>query len=281
MASVSNPTLRRRELGVRLREHRTRAGLTVDQVAERLMSSTSKISRMETAQRAVSARDVRDLCDIYEVDPLERERLLTLVRESKQRGWWHNYEDLGTGIDKLIGLQDAAVEIKDYESCIVPSLLQTETYARAAIRGILPEISDAVLEERVEARLLRQKLLLKDDAPRFWALLDESVLHRHIGGIDGMKAQLERVLELGSLPNVTIQVIPYRVGAHPGLDSTFVFMRFAEVSPIIFVEGLVGYIFLDRESDISRYQEALTHLHSAALNPADSLDFISSAAHQL
>jgi transcriptional regulator with XRE-family HTH domain len=284
MDSGSNPTLRRRELGVRLRALRNQAGLTVEQVAAELECTPSKISRIETARRAVSVRDVKDLCRIYGVDGAEADRLVEMARQAKQRGWWQRYDDLGDGIPPLIGLQTAASYITDYGSSRVPALLQTEGYARAVIRGSAPLIRTEVLEERVEARMLRHRLLYQDGAPRFWGLLDEAVLHRRVGGDAVMKEQLAHIVEVGEeLPNVTIQVIPFVVGAHPGMDSTFVFMEFDEVSlsPVIFVEGLAGDIYLERESDISRYREMIAHLRATALSPADSVRFISRVSHEL
>lgn len=280
MASDS-PTLRRRELAARLRKLRLESGKSIEEIAERLLCHPTKISRMETAKRAASLRDVRDLCGIYEVDDRERDELMRLARDARQQGWWQHYGDLG--IAPLIGLQDAASSITDYESCAVPSLLQTEEYARWVIRGSSPRMRQEVVEERVEARMRRQEILKKEEPPRFWALLDESVLHRHIGSRDIMKRQLEKIVDVGRQSNVTIQTIPFRVGAHPGLNSTFVFMEFDDpgLSPVVFVEGLVGSIYLEREVDIARYREAVEHLRAAALGPVDSLSFISHLAIEL
>ncbi|TDE39261.1 helix-turn-helix transcriptional regulator [Actinomadura sp. 6K520] len=280
MASDS-PTLRRRELAARLRKLRLESGKSIEEIAERLLCHPTKISRMETAKRAASLRDVRDLCGIYEVDARERDELMRLARDARQQGWWQHYGDLG--IAPLIGLQDAASSITDYESCIVPSLLQTEEYARAIIRGLAPRMRQEVLEERLEARMRRQEILYKEEPPHFWALLDEAVLRRHVGGRDLMKRQLDKIVAVGHQSNVTIQAIPFQVGAHPGLDSTFVFMSFDDpgLSPVVFVEGLVGNIYLEREVDINRYREAVEHLRAAALGPAESLDFISRLSIQL
>jgi transcriptional regulator with XRE-family HTH domain len=282
MASVNNPTLRGRELGTRLRRLRTEADLTVEQVAERLECSAAKISRMETARRAVLLKDVRELCSIYGVDEEEQALLLGLVRDAKKRGWWHEYEDLGTGIAPLIGLQDAATFITDYETSNVPALLQTESYARAVLRGVLPLIEESVLEERVEARMLRQKLVQRDEAPpRLWCLLDEAALHRRVGGAAVMRKQLEHIVAMGDHPNITIQILPYSVGAHPGMDSTFVFIEFAEVPPVVFVEGLAGAIYLERESDMVRYRETIAQLRAMALSPAESLAFVTRVSREL
>ncbi|MCW2890494.1 MAG: hypothetical protein JWL58_7356 [Streptosporangiaceae bacterium] len=276
MATGGSPTLRRRELGARLRKLRQDAGLTSEEVASRLLCSLTKVSRMETGERTATLRDIRDLCQIYEItDPLVREGLNTLAREARQRGWWQNYEDLGK-VTTLIDLQTAAVSVTEYQTSVVPGLLQTEVYTRAIIRGLLPGIRQETLEERTEARLVRQRLLEGEDAPRYWVLLDESVLRRQIGGHVAMKAQLEKLITMADLSNITIQVIPYEVGAHPGLNSNFTFLEFGEelIGPVVFVEGLAGDLYLEHRTDIERYREAIEHLRAVAISPVESLNFI-------
>ena len=213
----ANPTFRRRELGLRLRELRLQAAMTVEDVAARLLCSPSKISRQETGQRATSLRDVRDLCAIYGVsDPAEQDHLMSLARDAQQRGWWQEYDDLGNRRDyTYIGLEDQAARISIYHPSSVPALLQTEDYAGALIRGMLPRINDNALSERVEARLSRQ-------------------------------------------------------------SNTFNFLEFDDPSipDVVYVEGLVGNIYAERESDLARYREALHILASAALSPEASLDSI-------
>lgn len=274
----ANPTLRRRELGIRLRELRMQVAMSAEDVAARLLCSPSKIRRMETGQRATSLRDIRDLCGIYGVDdPAEQEHLTSLVRDAKQRGWWQEYDDLGNRKDyTYIGLEDQAAKISVFHSSSVPALFQTEAYARALIRGMLPRIDDRALDERVEARLVRQRRLTATRPPRFHAFMDEAVLRRRVGNAATMSAQAQKILELAVLPSVTARVIPYDAGAHPAMNSTFDFLEFEDPSipDIVYVEGLVGNIYIEREPDLARYREALDSLAAAALNPKASLDFI-------
>jgi transcriptional regulator with XRE-family HTH domain len=270
VADVS-PTVRRRELAVRLRELRTQAGMTVEDVATRLLCSPSKISRMETGQRAASLRDVRDLCAIYGVDdPGEQERLMSLARASKERGWWQEFEDVGSST--YIGLEDQADSISVFHSSTVPGLLQTKEYAQAVIRGALPKISEEVLQTRVTARQKRQERLNGARPPQVIVVLDEAVLHRHVGNATIMAAQIEKLIEIAKRPNVTIQVLVYESGAHPGMDSCFNLLEFSDppLPGLVYVEGLAGELYLEGESNLQRYREAFTHMQTLALDPKSS-----------
>jgi transcriptional regulator with XRE-family HTH domain len=272
---TTSPTVRRRELGVLLRSMRTAKGLTVDQVAERLMCSASKVSRMETGQRGATLRDIRDLCDIYGVtDPSQREHLMDLAKEGKQQGWWQSYD---LPFSTYIGLEADAISIKDYDSAIVPGLLQTAEYARAVHEVVLPELEPEKINQGVEVRLKRQRLLTQEPPLHYWAVLDEAVLHRLVGGTSVMGAQLERLIEASKLPNITMQVIPYSAGAHPALDSTFKILDFAEPVPsVVYVEGLVGWIYVERPQDVGRYRQVFERLCDIALTPQESIELVAS-----
>jgi Domain of unknown function (DUF5753)/Helix-turn-helix domain/Domain of unknown function (DUF397) len=271
-----SPTVRRRELGAVLRRLREEREMSVKQVTEHLLCSPSKISRIETGQRGATLRDVRDLCDFYGVrDEAERERLMTLAREGKQQGWWQSYD---LPYSMYVGLESEAVSIKDYDSAVVPGLLQTPDYARAMFKSPLPEpdlpeITDEVIDQRVAARLRRQRLLAEEGHKLdFWAILDEAVLHRTVGSATVMREQLRHLADAAKLSNVTIQVIPYSVGAHPALDSTFNILTFAGAVPeIVYVEGLVGKVYVERPEDVDRYRRVFAHLSEMALTPEKSI----------
>jgi transcriptional regulator with XRE-family HTH domain len=266
-----SPTLRRRELASRLRELRKQSGLTVDEVAHHLLCSAPKISRIETGTRSPTLRDVRDLCVLYGVSEAEQTRLMVIARESKQQGWWNKFDDLA--IESLIGLEIEAKRITSYESCIVPWAFQTEHYARAVIKGILPRIDDRILEERVAARMTRQELLRSADPPYLWSLIDESALRRVVGGSSVLRAQLSKILEVSATANVMMQIVPFDAGAHPGLDNTFTLLEFnsSVQPPVAYVENLAGTFYVERESEIMRYREVLEHLRAAALSPGNSV----------
>jgi transcriptional regulator with XRE-family HTH domain len=273
VTGVRSPTVRRRELGTLLRTLRAEAGLTVDQVADQLLCSPSKISRLETGHRGASPRDIRDLCEIYRVqDPAQRDHLAALAREGKDQAWWQPFD---LPYATYVGLESAAVTISDYEPGVFPALLQTPAYARAVHEGAMPRLSPAVIEQRIESRRIRQEVLERDDPPRLAAVIDEAVLHRPVGGPAVMRAQLERVVEASALPHVTLQVLPYSAGAHPALNSTFVVLEFAPPVPgVVYVDGLVGQIYLERPQDVLRYKQIFDHLCAMSLDPQDSTDLM-------
>lgn len=280
MARGASPTIRRRELGVLLRTLRTDHGLTAEEVTEQLLFSPTKLSRIETGQSGASARDIRDLCELYGVtDPAERENLMTLAREGKQRGWWQDY---ALPYATYVGLEAEASSIDVYQSAAVPGLLQTEEYVRAMLRTRLPQFSPEEIEQRVQARLTRQDLLMHDDDDRLrhHAILDEAALRRQVGGQQIMAAQLRRLADAAEQPNVHIQVIPFEAGAHPAMESNFSILNFDQplVSDVVYVEGLVGNIYLERPADVERYRQVFSHLHAMALNESSSVSLITRLA---
>lgn len=282
MPEVRSPTLRRRELGARLRGLRLEKGLTVDQVAELLLCSPSKVSRMETGQRGATARDIRDLCGIYGVTQEDRvASMMELAREGKQQGWWQSYE-----LDYFatyVGLEQAATWLCYYQSSIVPGLLQTPDYARAMHAGSLPaEFTTERADALIEVRLRRQQVFTtRDPLLRLEAIIDEAVLHRVVGGPEVMAAQLRHLVEAGNMPNVTLRAIPFGAGAHPAMDSMFNILEFGDVAPrLVYVEGLMGWLFIEKERDVARYEQILEHLREIALDPKETTDLISKIGAQ-
>ena len=273
MPEVRSPTVRRRELGTLLRQLRNQNGMTVEQAAERLLFSMSKLSRMETGHGIATARDIRDLCDLYGVtDEAERDRLMSLAREGKQQAWWQSYD---LPYSTYVGLEAEAVSISDFQSSVVPGLLQTADYARAGHEGAMPRLDPDQIERQIEAKLTRQSLLTQADPPSFKVVLDEAVLHRAVGGPQVMGAQLGRLIEAARLPNVTVQVIPFTLGAHPAVESNFNILKMpAPTRGVVFVEGLVGSIYLERDDDLKRYQQIFERLQNIALSPKDTIDAI-------
>ena len=272
MADLS-PTIRQRELGMRLREFRTAKGLTVEDVAKELLCSPTKISRAETGARRATLRDVRDLCQLYGVDAETSAELMELAREARQPGWWNKVAKPTISRSlPFIGMEQSASAITCFGMYFVPALLQTEDYARAIIKGIVPKIEEDILGQRVEARMIRQKLLYQAKPPKYRALLDEAVLHRQVGGPAVMKAQLDKILSFMREKRAAVQVIPYEVGAYGAIDSNFDYLEFAgtKLPDLVFVEGLVSHLYLERPEEIERYREALDYLRDEALNPRDS-----------
>jgi transcriptional regulator with XRE-family HTH domain len=276
VAEGANPTVRQRELGMRLRELRTAAGLTVEDVGGQLLCSATKISRLETGTRRASLRDVRDLCGIYGVtNQADVDELMELARKSRESGWWTQYDE--PVLSPLLGLEQEAAAITSFSMYYVPALLQTRDYAQAIIRGIERKMEPRVLDQRVEARMRRQQLLGLETPPRYRALLDEAVLHRQVGGAAVMEAQLDRLLKSAGDEQAIIQVIPFEFGAHASADSNFDFLEFGENSsqkPVVFVEGLFSNRYQERPIEIDRYREAIEYLRDAALSPRESVSLI-------
>ena len=270
--ATGNPTIRRRELGALLRELRSQKGWTAEQVAERLLVSPSKVSRLEKGQRGASARDIRDLCDLYQVDSEQRQHLMNLARESRQRAWW---QPLGLPYSTYVGLEAEATSISDYGLGIIPGLLQTEDYARAVVRAAVPKWVPDIVEQRVEGRMERhQRLLFAEPAPRFEAVMDESVLHRIVGSPTIMQGQLRQLLELSDLRAVTLRVIPYEAGALPAGNNKFIILRLPTVSDVVFVEGLTGDLYLDDPKDVEVYNLTFRALTDLAATPEMTRDII-------
>ncbi|GAA4510782.1 MULTISPECIES: helix-turn-helix domain-containing protein [Nonomuraea] len=273
MMTGANPTLRQRQLANRLRDLRHDSNMSIAEVAEALLCSAAKISRIETAQRRASLRDVRDLCRLYGVeDPSE---LMALAKDAREQGWWQDGEDVD--FRPVPGLENDAIAISEFETTTIPGLLQTEDYARAVIQGFLPQIDPSVREDRVAYRMKRQNVLRKTKPPRYWVLLDESALHRHIGGEQTMADQLDQVAEMAAAPRITVQVVPYTVGAHMALDSAFMLLEFdpsAGVADTVYMDTLAGQIFQEKPAQLARFREVLNQLRAVALSPKDSIALV-------
>lgn len=270
MAGTS-PTVRQRELGKRLRELRNQHSMTVEEVAENLLCSATKISRLETGARRPNPRDVRDLCRLYDVEESTAAELMNLARGAREHGWWTKYEDLD--LNPYIGLEQNATAITCFTMYYMPGLLQTADYARTIIRAIAPKMNPEIHRQRVEARMQRQQLLEEEDPPRFQVLLDEATLHRRVGGEAVMARQLKKALDAQRDAKATIQVIPFDIGAYAAADGNFVLLEFDEdsgLSPVVFIEGLSSNKYLERHADIARYREAIEYLRNLALSPDDS-----------
>ncbi len=268
MASAQSPTVRRRRLALELRRLREAAKLTCEDVAERLECSASKISRVETGRVSVSPRDVRDMLEIYGVPEDQRESLVQLARESRQKGWWHAYGDsVQPHFGTYLGLESAASEIRIYEVNLIPGLLQTEDYARAVISAGMVDKPRADIERSVALRMERQQVA-RTIMPKVWAVLDEAALRRQVGGPEVMRIQLEHLRELGNLRNVSLQVIPFGGGAHPAMGRPFVILSFGEdLDPdVVYLEDLTSALWVENVDEIDRYNVFFNHLRATALS---------------
>ncbi|GLZ39442.1 helix-turn-helix transcriptional regulator [Actinokineospora sp. NBRC 105648] len=281
MARGHSPTVRRRRLAAELRRFREAAELTIDEVGEKLECSASKISRIETGHVGVTPRDVRDMLELYGIEEDRREALVQLAREARQKGWWHSYNEVFTG--SFVGLEAEASSLHTHQALLVPGLLQTEGYTKAVIRAIRPDADEAEVDLRVQGRLARQRLLTDPHPPEYWAVIDEAVLHRVTGGPEVMHAQLTRLVAAATMPNVTLQVVPFGAGAHPGMEGPFLILGFPEQADpdVVYVENTTSGVYLEQPTDVRRYTLMFDHLRAAALRPDDTVDLVQRAADRL
>ncbi|MFI8323404.1 helix-turn-helix domain-containing protein [Streptomyces sp. NPDC085529] len=280
MASSVNPTVRRRRLGQELRKLREGKGMTAEQVAERLLVSQSKISRLENGRRSISQRDVRDLCGVYEVeDEAMVNSLMQMAKDSRQQGWWHAFGDIPYSV--YIGLETDAQSLRVYEPQIIPGLLQTRAYATAVISGALPESTPADIEKRTSVRTRRQERINNEENPlRLWAVIDEAALRRVVGNRQVMVEQLEHLVEQSHLPHVTVQVLPFDTGAHPGISGQYSILEFPDASDssVVYIEGVTSDLYLEKGPDVSKYSFMYEHLRAQALGVEQTREFVADIA---
>jgi len=264
-------------MAAQLRELRTESALTQEDVSGRTGIDRSTLYRLEGAQQRPQKSTLIQLLDLYRVEEPRRGELLTLLREAGQRGWLQQYRsELPEVYSDYIGFEDEARSISNYESLFVPGLLQTEDYAQALIQGTWPHAPDDEVEKRVAARMGRQALLDRDDPPRLWAIMDEAAVRRQVGGPDVIRTQLGRLREAAARPNVTLQVIPFDAGSHPGMDGAFVVLDFPDPADtsIVYAESAAGGLFLEEEVEIRRYILMFEHLRAAALRPEATVSML-------
>jgi len=258
------PMVRRLQLGARLRNLRMAAGVARDQAGYAIRGSESKISRMELGRVGFKERDVVDLLKLYGVeDQAEHARLLELAREANTPGWWHAYGDvLTTWFQNYLDLEQAAELIRTYEVQFVPGLLQTDNYARAVIMLGNGITTAEDIDRRAELRMARKQLLARKDPPRLWAVIDEAVLQRQIGGPDVLREQIEALLEASTLRNVRLQVMPFRSGGHAATGGAFSILRFPyqELSDVVYIEHLTNGLYLDKRDEVDRYAAVIGRL---------------------
>jgi transcriptional regulator with XRE-family HTH domain len=284
MVSEHSPTVRRRRLALELRRLREAARLTCEEVADHLECSASKISRVETGRVSVSPRDVRDMLELYGVPVAQRESLVQLARDSRQKGWWHAFSDtMQPQFATYVGLESAASEIRIYEVSLIPELLQTEDYARVVIRsGMMSSPTDDI-ERQVALRMARQPAITREDPPKVWAVLDEAALRRQVGGPGLMRMQLEHLLAQAALPNVAVQVIPFGGGAHPAMGRPFIVLVFPDRvdTDVVYLEDLTSALYLEDVAEVDRYNVFFNHLRATALSFEDSSALITSVLKEM
>jgi transcriptional regulator with XRE-family HTH domain len=256
-------------LAAALRRLRADSGLTREEVEEQTGVNPGTLYRLESARSRPQKRTLIALLNLYKVNGDLRADLLELSKNADGQGWLQPYHaELPEDYAAYISFESEARAMRNYQSLYIPGLLQTEDYARAAIRGTLPTATDEEVENRVRARMERQMRLAGESPVDLWAIVDEAAIHRQVGGSKVMDAQLAHLLDAAKQPNITLQVIPYDVGAHPGMPGSFVYMEFAEpIDPdLVYVDTLAGDLFLESDEDLRLYASMFDHLRAVALN---------------
>jgi transcriptional regulator with XRE-family HTH domain len=276
MIGPGNPTVRRRMLAAHLRQLRIAAGMTIDQVAAAIDASKSKVSRIETGNVSASPRDVRDLLRLYGIAGDQRDELLRAAREAREKGWWHAYSDVLSSNSRYIGMEAAAARIRTYEALLVPGLLQTAAYARAAIHVLHPTLRPDEVDRRVELRQARQALLTRDDPPGISAIVDEAVLRRPVGGPSVMREQLRRLVDDGARNAVTLRVLPFEAGEHAAMYGPFTILGFQDLTQpdVVYFENLAREHWLEKTEELLRHSRAFDRLQALALDPEASTAFL-------
>ncbi len=254
-----------------------------EEAAVHLEVSVSTVSRIETGRGGIRPRDLRQLLDFYGVtDEATRADLESLAKAGKVQGWWTRHAgELRSAYSTFIGLEAEATWLLDFEAITVPGLLQTESYARALLASILPAMTQDAIEPRVRVRMERQRARLEGDQPvNLWAIIDESVLYRRVGGPSVMREQLNHLDEMARRPNITVQVLPYSAGAHPGVVGSFVVLRFADDPDVAYIEGVAGDVYAEGD-DVNPFILTFDGLRAAAASPGDSLDILARALDDL
>lgn len=272
-----SPTARRIMLGARLRRLREAAEVSRAEAGFAIRSSESKISRLELGRVSFKPRDVTDLLTMYGVTDLEkREAFLEMVKRSNEPGWWHRYIDLvADWFQDYLGLEESASRIQTWEQQFVPGLLQSEDYAKAIISHGWSPMATQSVQRQVGMRMRRQALLGRPDPPKLWAVIDESVLHRPIGGRRVMLDEVEHLIELTKRPNITLQVVPYQFSGYAA-EGSFTSLRFAEpeLPDVVYIEHLNGALYLDKRSDTELYGRVFDRLTVDAYTPDHTRQFL-------
>ncbi len=255
--------------------------MTRDEVADRTGVNGATLYRIETARVRPQRRTLVALLDLYGISVDQRDEILALSREADVQGWLRPYHsELPEQYTTYISFEDEAASVSNYESLFVPGLLQTEDYALAVVRGVLPSASAKEVEQRVQARMERQQVLAKADPLHLWAITDEAALRRDVGGRSVMRSQMKHLAAAAQEPNVTFQVIPFAAGAHPGMPGSFVLMGFRNTTDpeVVYIDSMAGDLFLEAEADIKRYSAVFDNLRAVAEGPDRTLQLLSTLA---
>ncbi len=283
--TTTGPTVRRRRLGTELRKLRESNGYKLEEVAAQLGVAPSTLSRIETGKAPTKSAYLNQMLEMYGVvDPAQRQILVDMAREGHRKGWWAAYDDvLPSGFDIYVGLEAETAAIRSYETSVVPGLLQTPDYARAVLSEEYPRHTLEQIDRMVDLRVQRQRRFSEDPPLELWAIVDEAVIRRPVGGNAVMRGQLEHLLDAATRPGLTLQVLPFAIGAHAGHGGAFSILEFPNRTDaeVAYVESVAGYLYLEKDREVRARAEAFDRLRAAALAPGASTDLIGQVASEL
>lgn len=288
MVETASPTVWRRWLAFELVRLRKEAGLEQKDVAKALRCTVAKVSYYETAERPVVLRDLDEvLLPLFKVPKSQWPDYVDAARHSRTKGWWESYsETVPSWFSLYLGLEQGASQVQTYEAQAVPGLLQTDEYINALFRIDTVERVDAEIERMVAVRLARQAALERGSSSlRLWAVVDEAVLRRLVGGRKVMRRQLEHLVRVARESKATIQVLPFDRGAHPGVFGPFAIVTFPwprepAVAHVVYIEHRAGGLYLEQPHEIEAHNVAFEHLRAQALTPDESVTFIERLAEE-
>ncbi|MFJ9323659.1 helix-turn-helix domain-containing protein [Streptomyces globisporus] len=284
MPSHPRPTVRRRRLGAELKRLREKAGVKMEEAAERIGGDKPKISRQENGRQGVSKLEIEALLALYGVsDERLRTALTTLAREGRRKGWWAQYSDiLPAGFQERLSIESDAARILTFQPMLVPGLLQTVEYATEVIRSVDKDVTEEERDSYIEVRKARQEIFTRDNPPQYVCLLDEAVLRREVGGPAVMAAQLDKILEMNNPPKLTIQVVPFSQGWHAGADGAFNIYSYPDPMDldVVNLDYLDGALYLEEDQPVGRYQLAFDELRATALASRQSMELISAVKRE-
>ncbi|OEV12940.1 helix-turn-helix domain-containing protein [Streptomyces nanshensis] len=262
------PTVLRIVLGKRLRELREGRGLGLSDAARVLDVNQLTVRRLESGQVGFKLPYVRALLELYDVSPAETREFTELTGRANEPGWWHTFRDaLPEWFRAYVSLETSASVLRVYEPHYVTGLLQTPDYARSVIGAGFPEAPGDALEQRVELRLRRQKLMDSPNAPALWVVMEEAALLRAVGGRRLMRGQIDRLLDVLDHPGIALRILPLSAGAHSGTSGHFTYFRFEEreLQDIVYTEvGLTSALYYDQHSDVVTHLETHNRMSQLA-----------------
>ncbi|MDH2390491.1 helix-turn-helix transcriptional regulator [Streptomyces sp. HNM0663] len=277
------PTTRRRQLGADLRRLRERAGLTLEEAGARVGISKATLSRYETKEGSVKWPAVDALCREYGSSEQERSALVELAKGARIKGWWHSLADpIPESMSLMLTLEDEVVREDHYACMYVPGLLQTRAYAEAVHRASEMRCSEQEITHMVDIRMKRQELLDREEPPHIWAVVDEAVIRRVVGGRSVMRRQLDHLRTLAGEPHITVQVLPFATGAHAAAVGSFVVLGGPTPElDVVYVDIIGGGLFMEKPEELDRYKLAFEYLRAQALDIPSSVALLDRACKEL